>query len=122
MNKQIIVKFDETTYKEYKNLQKAVKEGKSPKKKPGYEQLLNSIDNAIKNIKADYKYGDLIPKKYISKAVIKRYGTDKIFRVRLVGFWRLLYTIIGDEIEIIALILEYMEHNKYSKIFGYRKQ
>jgi hypothetical protein len=39
-----------------------------------------------------------------------------------VGYWRLLYTIIGDETKIIAFILEYMDHAGYNKIFGYQKK
>ena len=105
MEKPIIIKFDEEAYKEFKELQKAVSEGKKAKKKPTYEQLLTSINNALRNIRADYRYGNLIPKGYVSKATIQRYGTDKIFRVELVGYWRLLYTIIGDEAKIIAFIL-----------------
>ena len=122
MEKPVIIKFDKEAYKEYEELQEAVSEGKKSKKKSTYEQLLTSINNALKNIKANYKYGDLIPRKYISKATINRYGTDKIFRVELVGYWRLLYTLIGDELKIIAFILEYMDHNKYNKIFCYRKK
>lgn len=122
MEKPTIVKFDREAYKEYQELQKFVLEGKRAKKKPTYEQLLYSINNALKNIKVDYKYGDLIPRKYLSKSVIQRYGTDKIFRVELVGYWRLLYTVIGDEAEIIAFILEYMDHDKYNKLFGYKKR
>ncbi len=119
---ETIVKFDDKAYEEYQNLQKAVLEKKKAKKKPTYEQLLSSINNGLKNIKIDYKYGDLIPRKYISKATIEKYGTDKIFRVELVGYWRLLYTIIGYEAKIIAFILEYMNHDKYNKIFGYKKK
>lgn len=122
MEKPIIVKFDKEAYLEYQELQEAVLKGKKAKKKPTYEQLLSSINNALKNIKVDYRYGNLIPKKYISKATIQRYGTDKIFRVELVGYWRLLYTIVGDEVKIIAFILEYMDHNRYNKIFGYKKR
>lgn len=122
MEKPTIIQFDEEAYREYQKLQKAVLEGKKAKKKPTYEQLLTSINTALKNIKADYKYGDLIPKRYISKAVTQRYGTDKIFRVKLVGYWRLLYTVIGNEATIIAFILEYMDHKKYNKLFGYRKR
>jgi len=118
----VMIKFDEEAYKEYQNLQRNVLEGKKAKKKPTYEQLLSSINNALKNIKVDYKYGDLIPRKYISKATIEKYGIDKIFRVELIGYWRLLYTIIGEEAKIIAFILEYMDHNKYNKIFGYKKK
>ena len=122
MEKPIRIKFDEKSYGEFQKLQKVVLEGRRARKKPNYEQLLASINNALKNIKADYKYGDLVPRKYISKATLQRYSTDKIFRVQLVGYWRLLYTIIGDEAKIIAFILEYMDHDKYNKLFGYRKK
>ena len=86
MEKPTIIQFDEDAYKTYKKLQHAVLEGKKAKKKPGYEQLLSSINTSLKNIKADYKYGNLIPRKCISKSTIQRYGTDKIFRVELVGY------------------------------------
>ncbi|NQU78586.1 hypothetical protein HQ545_02355 [Candidatus Woesearchaeota archaeon] len=45
-----------------------------------------------------------------------------ILRVELVGYWRLLYTLIGDEVKVIAFILEFMDHAKYDKLFGYRKK
>ena len=122
MEKPTIIQFDEEAYREYQKLQKDVLDGKKAKQKPTYEQLLSSINNALKNIKADYKYGNLIPRKLISKATIEKYGTDKIFRVELNGYWRLLYTIIGDEAKIVAFILEYVDHNKYNKIFGYKKK
>lgn len=57
-----------------------------------------------------------------SKGVVNKYNADKIFRVELVGFWRLLYTVIGNEARIIAFILEYMDHEKYNKVFGYKKK
>jgi len=122
MRKEVEVRFDEDAYKEYAELQELVVKGKSSKKKPTYGQLLSSINTAIKNLKANPYYGDLIPRKYISKGVFQRYGTDKIFRVELVGFWRLLYTLIGEEVKIIAFILEFMDHKRYNKIFGYRNK
>ena len=122
MEKPVEIKFDEEAHNEYQKLQEYVSEGKKAKKKPTYEQLLSSINNALRNIRADYKYGDLIPRKLISKATSNKYGTEKIFRVELVGYWRLLYTVVGDEVKIIAFILEFMDHNKYNKLFGYRKK
>jgi len=122
LKKDVVIDFDKDAYKEYKELQDLVTLGKKAKKKPTYEQLLSSINTALRNIKADPYYGDLIPRKYISKATVNKYGTDKIFRVELVGFWRLLYTLIGEEARIIAFILEYMDHNKYNKVFGYKRR
>ena len=122
MNKGIEIRFDAEAFQEYERLQKFVAQNKTTNKKPTYSQLLSSINNAIRNIQADYRYGDLIPRKYVSKSTVDRYGTDKLFRVELTGYWRLLYTLIGDEVKIIAFILEFMDHNKYNKIFGYRKK
>ncbi|NOZ81079.1 MAG: hypothetical protein GXP63_05385 [DPANN group archaeon] len=122
MDKQVVVKFDDEAYEEFKALQECVAKGKKINKKPTYEQLLTSINTAIRNIKANPYFGDLIPRKYINNKVANRYGTDKLFRVELVGYWRLLYTLIGDEVEIIAFILEYLDHDKYNKLFGYKKK
>lgn len=119
--KKVEVKFDKEAYKEYEELKEKVKDGKKPRGKPTYEQLLKSIDQAINILKLDPFYGNLIPRKYLSKKAIRRYGTDKIFRIELVGYWRLLYTLIGDRATIIAFILEYMDHKKYDNLFGYRK-
>jgi aromatic ring-opening dioxygenase LigB subunit len=120
--KTIVVQWDVDAYKEFTHLQEAVIEGQKSKKQPSYEQLLSSINNAIQNLKSNAFYGDLIPRKYLSKKIIDKYGTDKIFRIELVGYWRLLYTVVGDEAQIIAFILEYMDHPSYDKLFGYRKK
>ncbi len=122
MNKEIVVQWDEEAYKEFTELKQAVSAGKRAKKKPTYEQLLSSINNAVDNLKANAFFGDLVPRKYLSKQIIAEYGTDKIFRVELVGYWRMLYTVIGEETRIIAFILEYMDHERYDKVFGYRKR
>jgi len=120
--KPVEVQFDEEAYLEYQSLQHKVASSSKSKGYPTYEQLLFSINNAIKNLKLDPHFGDLIPRRNFGKNVINRYGTDKIFRIELVGYWRMLYTLVGDEAKIVAFILEYMDHDKYDKIFDYRKK
>lgn len=122
MKKEIEIRFDKNAYLAYKKLQKYIEEKKPPKKKPTYEQLLSSINFVLNNLKYNPSYGNLIPKKYLSKSIINRYGTNKIFKVNLIGYWRLLYTLIGDEVKVIAFILEFVDHDKYNKIFGYKKK
>lgn len=60
---------------------------------------------------------NLIPQEYKTK-----YGASNLFRVELSNFWRMLYTLTNDEkeVEIIAFVLDIVDHNKYSKKFGYR--
>lgn len=113
------VKFDSDAYNEYIKLQQFVANWAVSREVPTYEQLLRSIDNAVRNLKLNPYFGDLIPRKLISRGIVQKYGTHKLFRIELVGYWRLLYTIIGDDVKITALVLEFMNHKKYDKIFGY---
>ncbi|MEA3515031.1 MAG: hypothetical protein U9R34_06130 [Nanoarchaeota archaeon] len=54
----------------------------------------------------------------------KKYGITNLFRVELPGFWRMLYTLTDgkSEIEIIAFVLDVIDHKRYDKKFGYRKR
>ncbi|PIN70781.1 hypothetical protein COV93_00105 [Candidatus Woesearchaeota archaeon CG11_big_fil_rev_8_21_14_0_20_43_8] len=120
MEVQII--FSEEAYVDYERLDEQVANNLNSPKKPTYKQLLKSIDLIMKKLKDKPFCGDLIPRKYISKKTIAKYGTDKIFRVELVGFWRLLYTIAGDKKCLKVFILEYMDHKRYNSLLGYRKK
>lgn len=55
---------------------------------------------------------DLIPREY------KHFGN--MYRVELSNFWRLIYTIKGNEVEIIAFILAIVDHKEYNRKFGYK--
>ncbi|MFT4308718.1 MAG: hypothetical protein ACMXYM_05115 [Candidatus Woesearchaeota archaeon] len=116
------VRWDEHAFEEYEHLKEAVASERSSSSKPTYAQLLASVEHAIDQLKRDPYAGDLIPRKHLSKRVIHTYGTDRILRLELVGYWRMLYTIIGSESRIIALILEYMDHTRYDRLFGYRRR
>ena len=78
-------------------------------------QLLKSIKNKIELIKRNPFFGDNIKKELIPK----EYNVPNLWRVELTNFWRMLYTIRGDEIEIICFMLEIVNHKDYDKIFGY---
>jgi hypothetical protein len=69
-------------------------------------------------IKANPFYGDNIKKKLIPK----EYVVDNLWRVELINFWRMLYTIKGDKVEVICFILGIMDHKIYDKKFGYRSK
>ncbi|MBT4174515.1 hypothetical protein HOC80_02895 [archaeon] len=122
MKKEVVISFDEEAEDKYQQLKNLIIQGKVSKKKPTYSQLLNSIDLVLENLRFNPFYGDLIPRRYIPKKTIEKYGTDKIFRVELVGFWRLLYTLEGDEIKILIFVLEFTDHKDYNKIFQYKKR
>jgi len=60
---------------------------------------------------------DLIPREYRQK-----YDADNLFIVDLPDYWRMIYTLESDEIEIIAFVLDIIDHNQYNKKFGFRKR
>ena len=118
MNKPIrVILLDEADF-EYKKLNEIVgqqlNEGKENTKEI---QLLRSIKQKIEFIKSNPFYGDNIPKNQIPK----EYDVQNLWRVELCDYWRMLYTIKGDEIEIICFVLDIIDHPTYNKKFGYRK-
>lgn len=62
--------------------------------------------------------GIQIPKKLIPKIYIKNYGIDNLWKYDLPKAWRLLYSIVGNEIRIIAIVIEWLSHKEYEKDLG----
>ena len=104
---------------EYKSLNEAVgQQAKEGKQNTEEMQLLRSIKQKVDFVKANPFYGDNVPKKFIQK----KYGVQNLWRVELTNYWRMLYPIKGDQVEIICFILDIMDHDKYNKVFGYKKR
>ena len=85
------------------------------------KSILKSILQKSKLIKSNFQYGDPISKKLIPKEYIEKYGITNLFRVELPNFWRMLYSIEEGEnqIEIIAFVLDIINHKNYNKKFKY---
>ncbi|MDP2906458.1 MAG: hypothetical protein Q8O03_00810 [Nanoarchaeota archaeon] len=83
--------------------------------------LLNSIKQKIRFLKENPQYGIHIAKNKIPKEYIIKYDVNNLWKVNLSGAWRMIYTIRGSEIDIIALILDMLDHRSYEKKFGYKK-
>ena len=79
--------------------------------------MLNSIKSKIELVKQNPFYGDNIRKNLIPK----KYKVQNLWRVELTKFWRMLYTVRGDEVEVICFVLEIVGHKEYDKIMGYNK-
>ncbi|MHB1830651.1 MAG: hypothetical protein ACYCO0_04640 [Candidatus Micrarchaeaceae archaeon] len=85
--------------------------------------ILNSVNKKTELIKANTHYGNPISKEKIPKEYVVKYGITNLFHVELSNYWRMLYTVTNDEteVEIIAFVLDIMDHKEYDKKFGYRK-
>jgi len=83
--------------------------------------ILNAINNKKELIKSNIHYGNPIAKNLIPKEYIDEFGITNLFRVELPAFWRMLYTLTNnEEIEIIAFVLDIIDHKDYNRKFGYK--
>jgi len=123
MNKPVRVVLLGEADEAYKRLNSLVgKQIEVSKENTDEMQLLRSIRQKIDFIKANPFYGEPVVKKLIPEEYKKIYGAINLFRVELSGFWRMLYTLKGDQIEIVAFVLDIIDHPTYDKKFGYRKR
>ena len=119
MNKPIRVILLDEADSEHKRLNAVVgQQAKEGKENTEEMQLLRSIKQKTDLIKANPFYGDNIPKRLIPKS----YNVQNMWRAELTGYWRMLYTIKGDQIEIMCFILDILNHKDYDKKFGYKKR
>lgn len=81
--------------------------------------LYGFINRAIDDLKENPFVGIRIAKKLWPKEYLQKYGINNLWKYDLPNAWRLLYTIKGDSVKIIAVILEWMDHKNYEKKFKY---
>ena len=77
------------------------------------------ISNALRNIQEDPVCGIKIPQRLIPKEWVKKFEIDNLYKYNLPNSWRLFYSLIGNQIEVIAIILRFMDHKKYERTFKY---
>ena len=118
--RKINVEFVGNAKIEYDKLIEIVKEELS-KEKYGTEnqKLLKSIERSVYYLKNNPFFGTQIPKALIPKEYVINYKADNLWKCDLIGFWRLIYTVMSDEVEIVSIVLEFMDHKEYNNRFGY---
>jgi hypothetical protein len=123
MNKPVRIVLLGEADKAFKKLNESVgRQLETGKENTEEMQLLRSIRQKIDFIKSNPFYGNPIAKSLIPEEYKLEYGAINLFRVELSGFWRMLYTLKGDQIEIVAFVLDIINHPAYDKKFGYRNK
>jgi len=86
--------------------------------------ILNAVNKKTELIKANPHYGNPIAKKLIPREYKQKYGINNLFRVELPNRWRMLYSLTDSEtkVEIIAFVLDIVDHPTYNKKFSYKKR
>lgn len=78
--------------------------------------LYKAISKAIDKLKLNRRAGQKIPVEQISKKCIKLYGTRHFWKLRLNREWRLIYSVAGNQVRIITVILSWFkDHKQYRK-------
>ena len=116
--KIIRVKLSPEAEEVYQHLNKEAPDSKTER------MILKAVNQKVELIKANPHYGDPLAKDIIPEEYKKKYGANNLFRVELSNFWRMLYMLTngGTNIEIIAFVLDILDHPAYNKKFGYRKK
>ena len=101
------------------SLKKAFEELQSGKHED--KQLAEFIQRAINDLKENPLCGIKIPSGLWPKEYIKKYGIDNLRKYDLPDGWRLLYTLRGNDVEIISILIEWLNHTEYERAFKYSK-
>ncbi len=90
-------------------------EGKSEEK-----ELAEWLEKALNDLRENPLRGIKIPHRMWPKSYVSTYGIDNLRKYDLPNGWRLAYTLNGNVVEIIAIILEWFDHKSYERRFGYK--
>ena len=83
------------------------------------KELLARIDDAVDKLKENPFCGIEIPKDIIPKIYFQKYGVDNLWKYDMPEGWRLIYTNVSDEVQILAVLLEWFDHKEYERRFHY---
>jgi Txe/YoeB family toxin of Txe-Axe toxin-antitoxin module len=83
------------------------------------KKLYAWLNRAFDDLVDDPFCGIQIPKKVIPRVYIRKYGIDNLWKYNLPNAWRLIYSVARDEVIVIAIILEWMDHKTYERKFEY---
>ena len=119
--KEVIVKLSEEANEVFEELNKIVGEEKLKGIESSFHQtLLRSIIRIRDLLKQNPFAGDQVTKKQIPLKYSEKYEVQNVWRIELANRWRLVYTIIGNEVEIVNFIMDIYNHKDYDKVFGYK--
>ncbi len=82
-------------------------------------RLFKEVNKAIQDICQNSFCGRSVKKKLIPKELIQKHGINNLWIYNLRKDWRLLYSVGRDEIELLAVILDWMDHKDYERLFKF---
>jgi len=83
------------------------------------DSIKKALVRAIETLKEDAFSGRNVKKNIIPKSLIKKYKLNNLWIYNLPDGWRMLYVLTSEEIQIIAVILDWMDHKDYERLFKF---
>ena len=83
------------------------------------DMIKKGIIRAIKANHENFSFGRNVKKELIPKNLIEKYKLTNLWIYDLPDGWRLIYSVTSKEIEIIAAILDWMNHKDYERLFRF---
>jgi|SRR3989344_5792456 len=107
MKPERVVFVDESLEKSFNDLDEA-------------DPIRKSLVRAIGTLQENAFSGRNVKKSLIPKPLIQKYGTNNLWIYNLPNGWRMLYVLTPlEEVQIIAVILDWMNHKDYEKLFKF---
>ena len=105
MKEHHVVFVDERIKKAFDKLRDA----KNPEK-----DLYKFIKRAIDDLEKNPFCGKHIQKNLIPKGDVKKYGVENLWKYNLLNAWRLIYFVQANNVQVVSILLEWMDHTAYS--------
>ena len=84
------------------------------------DPIKKSLIRAITEIKENVYCGRQVKKKLIPKKLVQKYDINNLWIYNLPSSWRLLYALTNSgQIELIAILLDWMNHKDYERLFKF---
>ena len=85
-----------------------------------YDMMLyEELQKSFSEITRDIYCGRNVIKKLIPKTLVQKYGINNLWIYNLRSGWRLIYSVTNDEVNILALVLDWMNHKDYERLFKF---
>lgn len=82
-------------------------------------RVYKELERAFMSISTNEFHGRQVKKKLIPKELIKKHEINNLWIYNLSSDWRLLYSLVNEEIQVLAIVLDWMDHKDYEKLFNF---
>lgn len=83
------------------------------------KRLRKEIEEALNTLKQNAFFGRNVKKKLIPRELKQKYNITNLWIYNLRKDWRLIYTITNNEVEVLAIVLDWMNHKDYERLFKF---